>query len=115
MRPVGTAFLFILVSICLCSAQQSPPANGVGLGNAHLSSGTVNSGGISMSPNQNSVDTGTMGLANGNTGTSGMAGAPPASDASSVNSEGTLGFGYFRAQAFVPAEPRGGTDAARTK
>jgi hypothetical protein len=111
MRTLSVAFAVILFSVCMCLAQQSPPADGVGLGNDHLSPNGSDSNVPSMSPDQNSVMTDTNGSVTGDKGVPAFAGAPPASDATRVNSQGTASVSGSASSTASRSEayPRNGT------
>lgn len=89
MKPIMAAFAIVL----LCGfgwAQQSPPADGVGLGNDHLSPNGSISNVPSMSPDQNSVMSDSNGSVSGDKGISAFAGYGHADTATYQNAQGTL-------------------------
>lgn len=81
--------LALLVFASFALAQQAPPAEGVGLGNSHLSPNGTASNVPSMSPDQNSVMTDTNGSVTGDKGIPAFAGAPSAAAETRMNSVGT--------------------------
>lgn len=90
MRCVPLALAALLISGVTCFAQQSPPADGVGLGNQTVSPNSTTSDVPSMSPDQNSVMTDTNGSVTGDKGAPAFAGSPSADTATRVNSQGTV-------------------------
>lgn len=82
------ACISLLLFALVCLAQQPPPADGVGLGNDHLSPNSTDSNVPSMSPDQNSAMTDTTGSVSGDKGTPAFAGSSGANTASTANSEG---------------------------
>ncbi len=89
MRVVLVSFAALLISAAACFAQESPPADGVGLGNQTISPNSTTSNVPSMSPDQNSVMTDTNGSTTGDKGAPAFAGAPSANTATRMNSQGT--------------------------
>lgn len=91
MKSLLGVLVAVLLSGWVWVAQQSPPADGVGLGNDHLNSNGSTSNVPSMSPDQNSVMTDTSGSVSGDKGTPAFGGAPAANSATRVNAQGTMG------------------------
>lgn len=91
MNKLFAAVVMLLLCASLAQAQQSPPAEGVGLGNDHLSGNGSVSDVPSMSPNQNSIMTDSNGSVTGDKGISAFAGSSSASTATEVNGQGTMG------------------------
>ncbi len=91
MKAILALCAAVLFSSCLCFGQQSPPADGVGLGNDHLSPNSTDSNVPSMSPDQNSVMTDSNGSVSGDKGTPAFAGSPGADTATRSNAQGTAG------------------------
>ncbi len=91
MKSLFAVLLVLLVGVCVAAAQQSPPADGVGLGNEHLSGNGSVSDVPSMSPNQNSVMTDSVGSVTGDKGISAFAGSSGAVTATEMNGQGTMG------------------------
>jgi hypothetical protein len=90
MKTIVRTFAAVLLSACACFAQvPTPPADGVGLGNSHLSPNSSDSNILTMSPDVNSVMTNSNGSESGNKGVPAFAGAPPADTATRVNAQGT--------------------------
>lgn len=90
MRTMVGAFTAILVCACLGWAQQTPPADGVGIGNTHLSPSGSASDVPSMSPDQNAVMTNSNGSVTGDKGISAFAGSAEESTATSANAQGPM-------------------------
>lgn len=91
MRNLCAALAMLLVAGSLAVAQESPPADGVGLGNDHLSGNGSVSNVPSFSPNQNTVMTGSGGSTTGDQGVPAFAGSGGAETATTMNSQGTMG------------------------
>ncbi len=89
MKAILALCAAVLLSCCLCFGQQSPPADGVGLGNDHLSPNSTDSNVPSMSPDQNSVMTDSNGSVSGDKGVPAFAGSPGAETATRSNAQGT--------------------------
>lgn len=90
MRTI-VAFFVVMLLCAYMSAQQSPPADGVGLGNAHTSASGSVSASPSISPDQNQAATGTQGSTTGDRNDPTLAGSSGSQTASSTNSQGTVG------------------------
>ncbi len=91
MNKLFAAMVMLLLCASLAHAQQSPPAEGVGLGNEHLSGNGSVSDVPSMSPDQNSVMTDANGSTSGDKGIPAFAGSSGAATASETNGQGTMG------------------------
>jgi len=90
MKSITSVLATVLLSACICFAQSpTPPADGVGLGNSHLSPNGSTDNILSMSPDVNAVMTNSNGSETGTRGVPAFAGAPPADTATRVNSQGT--------------------------
>jgi hypothetical protein len=90
MKPIVSACAVILFSACMCFGQvPTPPGNGVGLGNTHLSSNSSVDNPISMSANVNAMITDTSGSVTGDTRNPAFAGVPGSDTATRANSRGT--------------------------
>jgi len=90
MRKSLASVVVILTFACLGWAQNSPPADGVGLGNSHLSPNSSDSNVPSMSANVNTTMTDSGGSTSGQKGIPAFAGSPEQSSATSMNSIGTM-------------------------
>ena len=119
MKSIVSACAVVLFSACLCFAQSpTPPSDGIGLGNSHLSPNSSVDNILSMSANVNSIITDIGGSTTGNKGNPAFAGSPGADTATRVNSSGTAALtssvsattlrraGYARPQA--PQKKQGG-------
>jgi hypothetical protein len=93
MKRVFSVLAALLFGACICFAQApTPPADGVGLGNSHLSPNSSDSNILTMSPDVNSVITNSNGSVTGDKGVPAFAGAPAADTATRVNSQGPAVF-----------------------
>lgn len=91
MRTIFTAVAAVFICAAMACAQQSPPADGVGIGNDHLSPNGTTSDVPSMSPDQNGVMTDSNGSTTGDKGIPAFAGSSEDVTATRMNSQGTMG------------------------
>lgn len=101
MRQVVGAVVLIVIAGSLALAQQTPPADGVGIGNSHLTGNAAVSDVPSMSPNQNQVMTNSDGSSSGDKGIPAFAGSGGAETATAMNGQGTMGVRQSTAANFV--------------
>ncbi len=99
-QAVGTMVLMMIAG-SLALAQQTPPADGVGIGNSHLTGNASVSDVPSMSPNQNQIMTSSDGSTSGDKGIPAFAGSGGAETATAVNGQGTMGVRQSTAANFV--------------
>lgn len=85
------AMLAVLVMSNVVVAQQSPPADGVGLGNDHLTFNSNVSSVPSMSANVNAEMTNTVGSASGGGGIPAFAGSSSQTTSTFIKSQGVVG------------------------
>jgi hypothetical protein len=107
MRRLFAALTMLLFAGCFAVAQQSPPADGVGLGNEHLSGNGSVSNVPSMSPDQNSVMSDSNGSTTGDKGIPAFAGSGGAETATEMNGQGTMGVSQSTAVTAARRAPYG--------
>jgi hypothetical protein len=106
MREVFLLSVFLLCASFIL-AQQSPPADGVGLGNEHLSGNSSVSEVPSMSPNQNTIMTDSGGSTTGDQGIPAFAGSGGAETATEMNGRGTMSVRQATAASAARRSPYG--------
>lgn len=89
MRNIIGALAATLICGCLAVAQQTPPADGIGLGETQHTTDSNASGTPTVSPDQNQAITGTRGSTKGTSNEPGFAGSSGAQSGSRMNSQGT--------------------------
>lgn len=113
MKTIAAVAAGLLLSASLCLAQQSPPAEGVGLGNNGASTNSNTSTIPVTSPNQNSTVTDTTGTESGNKQPSAYGGAPEANTATRTRSQGTGGASEAASSTSTRRQPFGKNQATQ--